>query len=138
VIRLITPASLGIVWTNVSHLLRKTEDYGSDTNHIWNSLNAGIWRLWIYEQDDRILAAATTSFVRYPAGKMLRIETVGGVDMSEWLDEITKLEHFAMKNGCIGMDIFARKGWEKVLKPYGYEFNSILLRKNLKGVHHGM
>ena len=40
-------------------------------------------------------------------------------------------EYHAEKHDCDGIEVSGRKGWERVLKPYGYEHKRVKLIKEL-------
>lgn len=52
-------------------------------------------------------------------------------DMEEVLDLAPGIEAFGRLIGCSSMLVEGRRGWEKVLKPHGYEFFSVTMRKAL-------
>lgn len=119
------------VWPDVEHLVARTDDRETKSDDIYRAIKSGAWQLWVAISGNGVEAAASTSFVYYPTGKMCRVETIGGNNMSDWLFALKEIEDWAKLNDCIAMDIFGRKGWEKVLAPHDYEFEAILLRKRL-------
>ena len=119
------------IWDDIKEYIDRTEDQDTSTSSVYKALTEGYWHLWVAIGDTGIVCAATTSFVFYPSGKMCRVETVGGDGMDKWLFALKEIEEWAKLNGCIAMDIFGRKGWEKVLAPLDYNFEAILLRKRL-------
>ena len=120
-----------LVWKDVETFIKQTDDEDTTSKDIYENLKSGKWSLWIGMLHEEITFVGTTSFVTYPSGKMCRVETLAGDNMDDWFYMLKDLEEWAKLNGCIAMDIFGRKGWEKVLKPAGYEFESVLLRKRL-------
>ena len=123
---------LDSIWHTVEDLIDRTADEDNSTNSVYNELKSGHRHLWFAAEKQSVIAAMTTSFVHYPtSGKMCRVETLAGEDMAEWLEYLPQIEEWAKTNDCVGMDIFGRKGFEKALKPYGYEFNCVLLRKRI-------
>ena len=117
------------VWKDVKYLIEQTDDTETDSDDIYQYLRSGHWSLWIFVGDNGIQVAGTTSFVYYGNKKMCRIETVAGTERGDWLWTLQEVEEWAKLNECIAMDIFGRKGWEKVLKPFDYNFEAVLLRK---------
>jgi hypothetical protein len=51
----------------------------------------------------------------------LAVPFCGGERMEQWLPDILQaLKDHARHNGCSSVEVFGRKGWERVLKPHGY------------------
>lgn len=71
----------------------------------------------------------------YPAQKWLQIPFCGGTRMKEWLPSlVATLDVFAYNEQCVGVELFGRGGWKRVLAPYGYvpsQNNQTLLFKRL-------
>jgi|TARA_Y100000588_G_scaffold134627_1_gene148034 hypothetical protein len=96
-------------------------------------------------KDDKALfypvrdGASVFRVISYPQKRMLRIWLVGG-DMSATVDGesvvsavLNAADYHAHKHNCAGVELEGRKGWEKVLKPYGFEHKRIVLVKELEG-----
>ena len=89
------------------------------------------------EQDHAIfyptkLGAIVFRIVRYPRKRMLRIWLAGG-DMDSSIDAMLEAAEFhAAQHECDGIEVVGRRGWEKVLKPYGFEHKRVVLIKELR------
>ena len=67
----------------------------------------------------------------YPQKRMLRIWLAGG-DMEANIDGVLEAAEFhAKEHECDGIEVIGRKGWERVLKPHGYEHKRVMLIKEL-------
>jgi hypothetical protein len=67
----------------------------------------------------------------YPRKRILRIWLAGG-DMDGNIDAVLEAAEFhAREHDCAGIEIGGRKGWERVLKPYGYKHRCVVLVKDL-------
>ena len=120
------------VWNDVKDLVAKTNDDVLNEKDILEYLKTGYYILWIVTEpdSDTILAAMTVEYAHYPRHKMCRVVTIAGEKLNEWVDEgLLKLEDWAKAQGCAYMDMYARRGWKKVLKEY--KEDCILLRKKL-------
>jgi hypothetical protein len=88
------------------------------------------------EQDHAIfyptkLGAIVFRVVRYPRKRMLRIWLAGG-DMDSCIDAMLDAAEFhAGQHECDGIEVVGRRGWERVLKPYGFEHKRVMLIKEL-------
>jgi hypothetical protein len=88
-------------------------------------------------QDDHAIfyptkkGASVFRIARYPRKRMLRIWLAGG-DMGSSIDSILEAaEYHAAEHECDGIEVLGRRGWERVLKPYGYEHKRVMLIKEL-------
>ena len=119
------------VWDDVKELIAKTNDDVLNEEDILEYLKTGYYILWIAtEKDsDTIVGAMTIEYAYYPKYKMCRIATIAGKRMSEWIGDLYMLENWAKAQGCDYMDMYARRGWKKMLKDY--KEDCILLRKKL-------
>jgi len=73
-------------------------------------------------------AAMATQLVRDPAS--IHCWLAGG-DLDEILALMPGLEAYGRAMGCTHATVDGRKGWARVLKPYGYERDGAELRKVL-------
>jgi len=77
--------------------------------------------------------AAVFRLALYPQKRILRLWLAGG-DMDANIDAVLEAAEFhAREHDCAGIEIGGRKGWERVLKPYGYEHRCVVLVKGLGG-----
>ena len=75
--------------------------------------------------------AAVFRIALYPRKRMLRIWLAGG-DMESSIDSILEAaEYHATKHECDGIEVLGRRGWERVLKPSGYQHKRVMLFKEL-------
>jgi hypothetical protein len=86
--------------------------------------------LWVsVDESENIKGSCIIGFGNMPRGKGITAEAIAGkIDFSLGTPVIEKY----YKN--LGFDFFemtGRKGWQKVMKPLGYEFKSVTIRKRL-------
>lgn len=74
--------------------------------------------------------AMVTEITAHEDKKIIWVTAAGG-DLNELKAMQAGVEAFARLNGCTEARIEGRKGWEKTLKPDGYEFVSVIIRKPL-------
>ena len=119
------------VWNDVKDLIAKTSDELLNENDVLQSLQTGEYILWIGTKPDshEIVVALTVEYRYYPRHKMCQVVTIAGERMSDWIEDLYMLENWAKAQGCAYMDMYARRGWKKVLKDY--KERCILLRKKL-------
>lgn len=75
-------------------------------------------------------AAIVTEVDQISQKRVIRVWLAGG-DMDEIIQMSHGIESWARLQGCEEVLIEGRKGWERMLKPQGYELFSITIRKAL-------
>ena len=122
------------IWNNVKDIISQglvsANDLLNDED-VLNYLNQGLYTLWIATEpdSDSVVAAMTIQYAYFPKYKMCRIVTIAGQRMNEWIGDMYMLENWAKTQGCDYIDMYARRGWKKMLKEY--KEDCILLRKKL-------
>ena len=80
--------------------------------------------------------ATVFRIVPYPQKRMLRIWLFGG-EVGTGRANLTAVmeaaDFHAKEHTCDGIELVGRRGWEKVLEPYGYEHRHVMLIKELGG-----
>ena len=77
-------------------------------------------------------ATALTYFHTSNHEKMLTIVTLTGDHMQRWFSSfMDRMEEYARGEGCSRIEAAGRKGWEKVAKPYGWEYACTVVYKEL-------
>lgn len=87
--------------------------------------------LWIAKQD-KIIGLIITSIAVYPERKALSIDICTGERLSEWIDNLSKVEAYGKDNGCDEMFFMCREGYATLLKDQGYKKTHIFLQKVLQ------
>jgi len=86
----------------------------------------GRLQLWPAER-----GCAVTEIVIYPQKKVLHVFLAGG-EMGQIIDMIDSAVAWGKTQGCSGMTIAGRRGWEKVLAKYGYRPVMTVLEKEFE------
>jgi len=103
-----------------------------DAEDIKNFCKQGAMQLWlVIDETDQVLATVVTELRNYPNFKVCDARIVTGRDMNTWQHHVADLEIWAKQKGCKKMELFARPGWEKVMKPYGYVKTHVQIEKDL-------
>jgi hypothetical protein len=93
------------------------------------SVLAGTALLWLAAKDNHIHAAAVTEINETEWRRTCVIVACSGRRMTEWLPLIAAIEKFARTEGCAGVQIMGRPGWERALKEYRRK--AVVLEKEL-------
>ena len=125
VLTAVPTAVVDVIWNDVSRVLHRsvlTAGGRFDLNDVRKGIKSGFYDLWVVMEEDRVVAALTTRVVAYPQCKSLALDWIGGSRMREWLPQAQKvMTKFAKENGCIQLEGYGRKGWDRWLRTYGWE-----------------
>jgi len=135
----INPAHVAAVWPTVAPLIRRAFDRTrlDDMSRTEAEVLAGLQLLWLAMEaaDDThprtVLAAAITQLINVGDRKICVLVACGSMARrsASWLPLIGGIEHYASEEGCAGMRIIGRRGWERALN--GYEARHVILEKDL-------
>jgi hypothetical protein len=121
-------------WPEVHPLIQSALEYSRgelNLQDIYDRLKSTDMQLWVVFDGDHVVAAMTTELVFYPRKKICRIVTLGGWDFSQWGNHIELVADWARSTGCDHIETFARRGFVKTAKQYGFEEQYTLLSKPL-------
>lgn len=89
-------------------------------------------QLWIVLDDGNPIAVTITQIEQWKRGKVLSAFVIGGDDMHKWLAQLDDvLTRYARSLGCDFITGEGRKGWERVLKPLGWQAPSVTYMKRI-------
>lgn len=131
--------SLDLQWETAKPLLQKALDlgYGELTiDDVYRLIKARTMQLWLVaNKDGKIIIAATTEIINYPAYRVCRICLLGGKQMMENLDALDQLYTWARDNGCKRVEAMVREGMAKRLKERDYKKLYTVVGYDLNGVN---
>lgn len=84
--------------------------------HVRAELDSGKCQLWPTEN-----SATTTQIVEYPTGAKVMFHWLAGGNLAEVVQTNRNLEAFAHEQGCVGIEIKARRGWLPIMKENGFK-----------------
>lgn len=106
-------------WTKASVMLKDAIDLSNGRHTIettYNNLKKGVMRLYVVYDKAKIKSYFVTQITVYPAKSVYGIIFCGG---KEVIRHIKKIETFfkneAVLNGCRGLEIIGRNGWERII-----------------------
>lgn len=88
-------------------------------------------QLWGIGSPEGFIAAGVSELVNYPQKRIGRMVSFAGEDAKSWAWVVTQLEHWARCEGATGMELVTRPGWERLMRPYGYQRTHVTLEKDL-------
>lgn len=136
----VSPDYVGVCWDMAYPLISKaceTSNGRFTAESVRDQLESGVQILWIlYSTDNKMLVAMTTGISEYPGRRLLNIMFCGSDgDGVYWLEHREKivpgLIEWAKMQGCSGIEVSGREGWEKVLSPYGFKKSYVTLEMEI-------
>ena len=122
----------GIVKADIANALARSNGYAL-ADHIlkWiNEKKMQLWILWDPEaENNKYYGVVVTEIIQRPLQKCLNIKIMTGRHREKWQHLIKHIEDFAWQQNCDLLELVARHGWKKILKPFGYRESHVLLEK---------
>ena len=123
----------GLVKTDIANALNRSNGYAL-ADHIkkWiNEEKMQLWILWDKEaaKESKYYGLVVTEIIQRPLQRCLNMRIMTGRHREKWQHLIKHIEDFAWLNNCDSLELIARPGWKKVLKPFGYTETHVLLQK---------
>ena len=123
----------GLVKTDIANALNRSNGYAL-ADHIKKWINEEKMQLWILcdkeaAKESKYYGLVVTEVIQRPLQRCLNIKIMTGRHREKWQHLIKHIEDFAWLNNCDSLELIARPGWKKVLKPFGYIESHVLLEK---------
>ena len=123
------------IWPQLETKLMERSDLwelGQDPESMKIALQCGMFHLWTVTKENEQLIWVITSFRAYPACRVLAVSWAMGERLEEYLPVLLDgLEEVAAKNFCRFVLVEGRRGWERVLKPFGYAHLQAVMGKEI-------
>ena len=121
-----------VVKNDIANALTRSNGYAlSDHIKKWiKDTKMQLWILWDAEAEkEKYYGVVVTEVIQRPLQRCLNIKIMTGRHREKWQHLIKHIEDFAWINNCDLVELVARPGWKKVLKPFGYTESHVLLEK---------
>jgi len=123
----------GLVKTDIANALNRSNGYAL-ADHIKKWIieeKMQLWILWDKEapKESKYYGLVVTEIIQRPLQRCLNMKIMTGRHREKWQHLIKHIEDFAWLNNCDLLELVARPGWKKVLKPFGYTESHVLLEK---------
>ena len=122
----------GVVKNDIVNALSRSNGYAlSDHIKQWiKETKMQLWILWDAEAEkEKYYGVVVTEVIQRPLQRCLNIKIMIGRHREKWQHLIKHIEDFAWQQNCDLLELVARPGWKKVLKPFGYTESHVLLEK---------
>jgi|TARA_R100000081_G_scaffold76562_1_gene43024 hypothetical protein len=126
------------LWTlveqDIANALARSNGYAR-AEHIKNWIldnKMQLWIVWDQKQKDnsKYYGVCVTEIIQRPLQRCLNIKIMTGRHREKWQHLVKHIEDFAWQNNCDLLELVARPGWKRVLKPFGYKESHVLLEKH--------
>ena len=124
-----------VVRTDIANALTRSNGYAL-SEHIKKWIieeKMQLWILWDQEAEkEKYYGVVVTEVIQRPLQRCLNIKIMTGRHREQWQHLIKHIEDFAWQQNCDLLELVARPGWKKILKPFGYKESHVLLEKKKK------
>lgn len=104
-----------------------------DENDVFHMLMSNQADLWCAMQNGRLDGVMICMMERHRRASYYHVAFIGGDGLSKYLAQgLEKLEHYAALQGAAELVLEGRKGFARLLKPFGYHTNTVRMRKSVK------
>jgi hypothetical protein len=111
------PPPFGALWKDIGRLLDKAiERGGNDWADVVEQLDDGRAQLWLTIEDNEPVAAMVTKI----DGDTLEVWLAGGAVLSGSIPYLETAIAASLEAGTTNGRITGRKGWQRVLRPFGW------------------
>ena len=111
-------------------VLKKSGEGNFEIEDVKKFIDRGVFQLWAWIEEDKILACAVTEIITYPRRKICSVMMVGGSGLHIWKKEaVDMVADWGRKNGCTDIEGYVRRGWLKILKDWRVAW--ITIRRSL-------
>ena len=126
----------GVVKNDIANALSRSNGYAL-SDHIKKWIKETKMQLWILwdseaEKQNKYYGVVVTEVIQRPLQRCLNIKIMIGRHREKWQHLIKHIEDFAWQQNCDLLELVARPGWKKILKPFGYKESHVLLEKKKK------
>jgi len=94
-----------------------------------------LWILWDKEQTtsiEKYYGVVVTEIIQRKLKRSCNIFIVTGRHRQKWQHLVESLEDFAIEQNCDCMELYARPGWDKIMRKLNYKKTHIVLEKQLQ------
>ena len=136
----IPSSNLDDVWNLVNKDISEALSYSgnhTDAQFVYETVKENKMQLWVvWNKDkkttlDKYYGVVVTEIVKRKLKQSCNIFIVTGRHRQKWQHLINVLEDFAVENNCTNMELFARKGWQRIMEQFDYKQTHVVLEKQI-------
>ena len=136
----IPSSNLNDVWNLVNKDISDALSYSgnhTDAQFVYNCVKENKMQLWVvWDKDkpttiDKYYGVVVTEIIKRKLKQSCNIFIVTGRHRQRWQHLVKVLEDFALENNCTSMELFARKGWQRIMEQFDYKQTHVVLEKQI-------
>lgn len=123
---------LSAAWSHVLPHIEKMADATRGkltTDDFKERIASGDFQLWVVIENKQPIASVLTEIIQYPQRKVARVVGCVGEHRGKWVHLLSEIQDWSRLQGCVAMEIVARKGWARVLPDF--HMTHVLLESDL-------
>ena len=134
----VEPKHVERFWPLAEFMVTEALNYSgkyADSKHVYDYLLKDMMQCWIMfgsdeNEENKVFGIGITRISEMPNYNQLEIVICTGKRRDLWEDQfVDTITKFAKSNGCKRLCIWARPGWEKVSKKWGWQKKHVQLEK---------
>jgi len=136
----IPSSNLDDVWNLVNKDISDALSYSgnhTDAQFVYDCVKENKMQLWVvWDKDkpttiDKYYGVVVTEIIKRKLKQSCNIFIVTGKHRQRWQHLVKVLEDFALENNCTSMELFARKGWQRIMEQFDYKQTHVVLEKQI-------
>ena len=136
----IPSSNLNDVWNLVNKDISDALSYSgnhTDAQFVYDCVKENKMQLWVvWDKDkpttiDKYYGVVVTEIIKRKLKQSCNIFIVTGKHRQRWQHLVKVLEDFALENNCTSMELFARKGWQRIMEQFDYKQTHVVLEKQI-------
>ena len=136
----IPTSNLDDVWNLVNKDISDALSYSgnhTDAQFVYDCVKENKMQLWVvWDKDkpttiDKYYGVVVTEIIKRKLKQSCNIFIVTGKHRQRWQHLVKVLEDFALENNCTSMELFARKGWQRIMEQFDYKQTHVVLEKQI-------
>jgi hypothetical protein len=127
-IALVSPEHIPQIWDTVHRHLELMTPHSEgelEPEDFYEALTNAEMQLWVAVNDGDIIASMVSQIIPYPRKQVLRIISIAGKGVEQWMQFLPMVEDWALSVGCTSLECWGRKGWLKILKDWKCSYHII-------------
>jgi hypothetical protein len=124
------------IFGSIVHLIQAALDYGpyeTTVDDVYADIVSSKNQLWVLADERyRPVSVYVTEVIDYPRKSIVRVLLLSGSGFLPFTElTVNALEQLAHRVGATAIEVIGRKGWERHLKPFGFNSAYVHLIKEL-------
>jgi len=129
------------VWSLVKNNIQQALSFSgnqTDAEFVYETIKDKKFQLWIVWDEDKKTVkeqyngVVVTEIIQRKLKRSYNIFIVTGRHRQKWQHLVESLEDFAIEQNCDCMELYARPGWDKIMRKLNYKKTHIVLEKQLQ------